>query len=134
MKAIAAGRYGYAPAPPLATVLVDDPTDGSSLSVTRKWVEACFVPAFVRARNIWGFNPGAIRDEILGDLTPQIRVRGPFTGAEMELRRRIEMAIALIFNEQGAVVPLPSDPRTPRPTTLPDGPPWYRALQTGWAR
>lgn len=110
------------------------PIVDNRLELTPAWTLKCFAPAFARARLHWGTNASAITTEILEDLVPQMRVLEPDTGAERELRRRIHAAVAALLNRSGIATRYPEGPRTPRPLQIPVGPPWYRALLTGWLR
>lgn len=80
---------------------------------------------------MWGANAAALADEIAAELAPDMRI-DPRTGAERELKRRIELAVALLLNAEGIPTRYPQEPRSPRPLQIPVGPPWYRALLTGW--
>lgn len=108
------------------------PIVGGRLRVTSAWVVNCFMPAYRRASSTWGSHAPAISSEILSDLVPDMRVTAPETGSERELQRRVRTAVAAMLNAQGVPTPYPRDPVTPRPMELPAGPPWYRALLTGW--
>ena len=110
------------------------PIVGGELRVTGAWIVHCFTPVQRRARSRWGANAPAITLEILAELVPEMRIREPETGAEWELRRRIELAVAAILNATGTPTAYPEEARTPRPLTIPEGPPWDRALLTGWLR
>ncbi len=82
---------------------------------------------------MWGGNAQAISTEIVGELVPPMRI-DPTTGPELELRRRVDLAVAVLLNRGGVPTDFPPQPRTPRPEQMPPGPPWYRALLTGWIR
>ncbi len=118
----------------LATTDPHSPIVGGELRVTKSWIEHDFRLALARARMQWGPNASAITDEILAELVPTMRIREPETGAECELRRRVRLAVAAILNAAGIPTPYPEAAKTPRTPTMPDGPPWHRALLTGWLR
>ena len=126
-------RHGYVEVSPSATVCNVPIADGV-LQVTPEWIRICFMPAYAQARTIWGANAVSITSEILSELAPAMRIRRPQTGAERELRRRVELAVAGLLNATGVPTRYPADPITPRPRTLPAGPAWYRALMTGSPR
>ncbi|MCH9637722.1 MAG: hypothetical protein K0U16_07245 [Gammaproteobacteria bacterium] len=126
-------RHGYVDAGPSTTVC-HVPIEDGALVVTPEWIRICFMPAYAQARTTWGGNAASITTEILSDLAPGMRVRRPKTGAERELRRRVELAVAVLLNAAGVPTRYPADPITPRPRVMPAGPAWYRALMTGWSR
>jgi hypothetical protein len=137
-------RYGYIVGLPLPIVI---PTpvyltprnctpplsgDGTRLAVTAAWATACFLPAYHRAQIRWGTNSYAITSELVLELLPQARLRAPATAAEQELRRRIELATAILQNQRGIPTQYPRSPTTPRPIQRRIRPAWLRALLTGW--
>lgn len=125
---------GPSPVPCQTPVVFDSAMNLERLSITDTWVRSCFMPAYRRARTAWGPNARAIAQEIVSDLSPDIRLLSPATGAERELLRRVDAAVAALLNESGVPTRYPADPKTPRPTSMPTGAPWYRALMTGWLR
>lgn len=106
---------------------------GTRIAVTGRWATACFMPAYHRARLRWDGNATAIGAELMLELVPQAAIGPARTAAEQELRRRIDLAVAVLLNSEGVVVPYPPSPPTPRPPTNRRQPAWLRALTTGWA-
>ena len=129
-------RHGYVVLPLVSHAPIDlcaAPIDAQGrVAITASWAHSCFLPAYRRAFAIWGPNATAIVHEITGELLPTMRMP-PTTGGEIELRRRIELAVAVLQNQAGIPTPYPGGLALPRPV-LPPGAPWERALLTGWAR
>ena len=126
-------RHGYVAVPNAPLRDCGSPFVAGRLRVTSQWALHCFAPAWHRARTMWGGNAQAISTEIVGELVPPMRIV-PTTGPEQELRRRVDLAVAVLLNRGGVPTGYPPQPRTPRPEAMPAGPPWYRALLTGWIR
>lgn len=125
-------RHGYVMVPRGRRGSCPSPLSTGRLRVSPRWAAACFLPAYARAAVMWGGNASAISSEVLAELVPSLRVDAPATGAERELRRRVATSVAALLNASGIRTPYPPAPRTPRPSRMPPGPPWYRALLTGW--
>jgi hypothetical protein len=106
--------------------------DCSTLQISAQWAIACFKPTYHRLRSMYGFNYEAIVNAIVQQLVPQCSMP-PQRGAELELHRRISLAVAALMNREGVPVQYPSTARYPRPqqaATITQ--PWLRALLTGW--
>ena len=141
-------RYGYRLSVPIAPVVprgVVTPgylvsaqcrpplsPDGTRLAVTSAWASACFLPAYHRSQQRWGGNATAITAELVHELLPGARLSAPATGAEHQLRQRIELAVAVLQNQSGYPTPYSLVAPTPRPRVRSPRPAWLRALLTGW--
>jgi hypothetical protein len=102
------------------------------ITITTQWATTCFLPSYRRAFAMWGANASAIVHEIVAELLPSMAMP-PTLGAEVELRRRIELAVAVLQNQAGIPTRFPAQLELPKPR-LPSAAPWLRALLTGWAR
>lgn len=125
-------RHGYVAVAPLRIRPCHPPVADGRLQVTSAWATQCFVAAYRRARAVWGSHAPAIATEIVTELVPTMRIGAPQTGAERELRRRVDASVAALLNASGIPTSYPPKARTPRPRDMPPGPPWYRVLLTGW--
>ena len=130
------GGWGYpVPLPVFVPVGVDpcvSPITGARLDVTAAWAINCFWPAYQSAQIVWGPNAPAVAGEIVMQLLPELAMR-PSIAAERELRRRIDLAIAVLLNAEGIPTRFPANPPLPRPPRASQiEVPWIRALVTGW--
>ncbi len=125
-------RHGYVAVPRGPTQACGQPIMHGRLDVTPHWIVNCFMPAFARARASWGRHARAISCEIVSDLMPDMTLGDRQTGSEREFSRRVDLAVAASLNADGVPIRYPRPPVTPRPLEMPPGPPWYRALMTGW--
>lgn len=104
-----------------------------SLSITPRWAIACFKPTYHRLRQVHGSDFESVVDDLLLREAPGCSLGVPTTGAEHELRRRVQLAVAALMNSEGIVVRYPSQAMFPRPArTQQISQPWLRALLTGW--
>ena len=123
---------------PIAAPLFVDPdpcrvpiVDGA-LIVDGAWAIHCFWPAYAEARMIWGFSSVNVAIETMLALVPGAAIVAT-NGAEAELRRRIETAVAVLLNDDGIPTQYPKQSMTPRPPRADAiAVPWIRALVTGW--
>jgi hypothetical protein len=74
--------------------------DASTLSVTASWAVQCFVPLVNTLADEFGSEPTAICEAVWCEF-PQCNVV-PTTEAEVELRKRIETAVAAILQQDPA--------------------------------
>lgn len=101
--------------------------------LTPRWATECFLPNYEIQRGMWGGNAAALSTEILLQIMPDAALGLPLTGPERELRRRIELAVAVLLGAEGIPTRFPPNPPTPRPPQARRiGVPWIRALVTGW--
>lgn len=109
------------------------PLYGGMLTVTRSWAVGCFLPAYVRAREIVGDDQDEIVDWIVDILLPIHGNMAP-THASVELVRRIQLATAILLRSDGVDAAMPLEPIRGQSQPLPTswGPPWIRALLSGW--
>jgi len=106
--------------------------DCSTLQISPQWAIACFKPTYHRLRATYGQNYEAIVEALLHQLVPQCS-SPPQRGAEIELRRRVMLAVAVFMNREGIPVHYPPQARFPRPPSAATiTQPWLRALLTGW--
>jgi hypothetical protein len=118
---------------PVALTECPAPFADGRLVVTSRWATDCFAPAYEQARSMWGANAAALSTEVLLTLLPDAELGLPALGAEQELRRRIELAVAVLLGGEGIPVRYPPNPPSPRPPSASQiNTPWIRALVTGW--
>jgi len=121
-----ASARALGPAPWQCAAVVDE---RGHLMLTPAWASACFVPAYHRARISWGPNKTAIATEVTHALWPWASVGRRRPAAEVELHRRIELAVAVLLNAV-RYPPPPAWPLAPQP----HAPAWMSALVTGSVR
>lgn len=103
------------------------------LAIDEEWAVNCFAPIYQDARAQWGSNAAALATDVLVTVMPDARLGTPASGPEYELRRRIELAVAVLLGAEGIPTRFPADPVTPRPRNASKiSTPWIRALVTGW--
>lgn len=109
------------------------PIVAGHLAIDEGWAATCFWPAYADARDQWGNNATAIATTVLLAVMPDAALGVPSTGPEHELRRRIELAVAVLLSAEGTPVRMPRNPPSPRPLRASQiVTPWIRALVTGW--
>lgn len=114
-------------------ICVKAPIVRSELAVTPRWAALRYLPHYFRERRRWGNDYEAVVGDLVHRLLPEAGLARPTSGAELELRRRIHLATAILFACEGTPVYFPPPPRAPRPwTTVRHAQPWMRALMTGW--
>lgn len=90
------------------------------------------MPRFYELKAVYGPDLHGIVNDLLLQETPHCHLE-PLTAAERELRRRVHLAVAILFTQEGYAVQLPPMPPTPRPLRADSiQQPWLRALLTGW--
>jgi hypothetical protein len=109
------------------------PIQGGRLLIDEAWAYRCFAPAFDQARAQWRNNAVGLSTDVLLAVMPDAALGIPASGPEYELRRRIDLAVAILLGAEGIPTRFPPNPPTPRPRdasriTIP----WVRALVTGW--
>lgn len=121
------------PPEPVGAANCPPPVLAGRIVVNDAWAFECFLPAYHQARLRWGSNAAAVTQEVLLALDPGT-VIGPATlGVDVELRRRIELAVAILLGQEGIPTRFPPNPMTPRPAAASSiTVPWVRALRTGW--
>lgn len=126
-------NYAVPYAVPVEIPLCPPPFDNGRLFVTPRWATECFAPTYESARALWGGNAAALSTEILLQIMPDAAIGVPMTGPERELRRRIDLAVAVLLGAEGIPTRFPPNPVTPRPVGARRiAVPWIRALVTGW--
>jgi len=109
------------------------PIVAGRLAIDEGWAATCFWPTYSDARAQWGNNAAAIATTVLLAVMPDAALGVPSTGPEHELRRRIELAVAVLLSADGVPTRLPRNPPSPRPPRASQiTTPWIRALVTGW--
>lgn len=109
------------------------PIEGGVLVIDGRWAVECFWPAYAEARLQWGGNASSLAQEILLQIDPGASIESVGRGAEDELRRRVELAVAVLLNDDGIPTKYPRRAVTPRPSRADQiRVPWIRALVTGW--
>jgi len=110
------------------------PIDPNGRLVIRgDWAVSCFWPVYVEARMRWGTAASSMASDVQLMLMPDAATGFSDNGAEVELRRRIELAIATLLNADGIPTPYPEASILPRPAHANRiDVPWIRALMTGW--
>lgn len=117
---------------PIAQTNCGSPIVEPDIIIDARWAVDCFWPTYLDARAVWGPNVGAVVAEILLALAPDLALAVPRTGAEIELRRRVELAVAVLMGQEGIPVAFPPRPLVPRPSQAGQiRVPWIRALVTG---
>lgn len=117
---------------PIATASCGTPIVEPDVIIDARWAIDCFWPTYLDARAMWGPNATAVVGEILLALAPGTALALPRTGAEIELRRRIELAVAVLMGQEGIPVAFPPRTSVPRPFQATQiRVPWIRALVTG---
>lgn len=107
--------------------------DCTQLQISPQWAIACFKPTYHRLRAMHGDDYHAILDDLIWQEIPACTIGGPATGAEYELYRRLQLAVAALMNTEGIPVRYPPLARFPRPPRAQQiSQPWLRALLTGW--
>lgn len=109
------------------------PIGNGRLAIDEAWAYRCFAPAFDQARAQWGNNAVGLSTDVLLAVMPDAALGVPASGPEHELRRRIELAVAILLGAEGIPTRFPPNPPTPRPRVASTiATPWVRALVTGW--
>jgi hypothetical protein len=90
------------------------------------------MPRYYELRARYGADYEGIVHDLMLHETPHCHLE-PVTGAEIELQRRVELAVAVLLRLDGVDVPFPPNPAYPRPLRANRiRQPWLRALLTGW--